>query len=578
MYTKLKQVQIIISLLKQFNIKHIVVSPGTRHVAFVHSVENDPFFKCYSVVDERSAGYFALGLSESKDVPVCITCTSATATSNYLPAIQEAFERKIPLVAITADRNRYGRFHMENQCINQVDMYGSFVKYSVDIPEVKTEQDYLYVNRRVNEALLALDHHVKGPVHINFLEPLSIKELSDFPLSDIPECRKIDRLEDITDWSSYIDVLKHKKKILVLCGGHFDKNGQLSKFLDAFFYSYNSVISYDHFSNITNSENYILSPFLAEILNSKDIRILKPEIIISFGFKIYSDLRNKFRNMNIEHWHIDPEGNVNDFIGSLKYIFSYTPETFFENVTNLLDCKNDKTYYNKWIKRMSEIRMLELPFTNMSVVKKTISMLPDGITIHLSVLNSIRLSNFFNLPENVVCFGNIGADGIDGAFSTFLGQANSENTLSLLIVGDLSYLYDLNAAMIKMNNNVRILVINNFSGSEFHYNMGTERIPTLNQHIAASHSNKIQETIELSDMTYLVASNEVELESQLLKLFSPNDNPILLEVLTSATSDAKVLRRFYKENRKETTKNKIKKNAEKIIGKNAVAFLRNLTN
>ena len=578
MYTNLKQIQIIISLLKQFSIKHIVVSPGTRHVALVHSIENDPFFKCYSVVDERSAAYFALGLSESMDVPVCITCTSATASSNYLPAIQEAFERQIQLIALTADRSRYTRFHMENQCINQVDMYGDYVKHSVDLPEVKNDMDYLYVNRSVNEALLALNHHTKGPIQINFLEPLSIKILSEFPLDEIPQCRKIDRLDNITDWHQYADILKNKKRILVLCGGYFDTKKQLTNLLNDFFESFNAVISYDHFSNLTNNEVFILAPFMAEVLNAKEINELQPDIVISYGFKIYSELRNKFNNKNIEHWHIDPEGKVNDFMNSLRKIFPYTPEVFFSNMVNLSNIKNNKLYYKKWIDRLSKITIPNLPFTNFYVVKRLISKLPENINIHLSVLNSIRLTNFFDLPQNVVCFGNIGADGIDGAFSAFLGQADSTDRLSLLIIGDLSYLYDLNASMIKMDNHVRILVINNFSGAEFHYNMGVERIPTLNKHIAAGHSTRIQETVHLSDMEYLVATNEVELENQMKKFLSPHNKPILFEVLTNAISDAEVLRKYYNDNRILTTKNKIRIKLENIVGEKVTSFLKRIIN
>lgn len=114
MYTHIKGVQILISLLKQFNISHVVLSPGTRNTALAGSIENDPFFHCYSIVDERSAGYFALGLSEALDEPVCVSCTAATATCNYLPAMKEAYERNIQLVALTADQNPYEMFHMED--------------------------------------------------------------------------------------------------------------------------------------------------------------------------------------------------------------------------------------------------------------------------------------------------------------------------------------------------------------------------------------------------------------------------------------------------------------------------------
>lgn len=105
MYTNLKSYQIIIALLKAYNIKHLVLSAGSRNVPFVHSVEEDSFFTCYSVVDERSAAYFALGLSQQLQEPVVISCTASTASSNYWPAIGEAFYQGVPLIILTSDRN-----------------------------------------------------------------------------------------------------------------------------------------------------------------------------------------------------------------------------------------------------------------------------------------------------------------------------------------------------------------------------------------------------------------------------------------------------------------------------------------
>ena len=153
MYSSVKNVQILISLLKQHNIKYFVNSPGSRNTPLVHSIENDPDFTCFSIVDERSAAFFALGLSEALDEPVCVTCTAATATCNYAPAMKEAYERNIQLIALTADRERYELFQMKEQLINQVNMYNEFVKYAIDVPEVKNLDDELYANRIINEAL-----------------------------------------------------------------------------------------------------------------------------------------------------------------------------------------------------------------------------------------------------------------------------------------------------------------------------------------------------------------------------------------------------------------------------------------
>ena len=167
MYTSLENYQIIISLLKQNNIRHLVLSAGTRNIPFVQSVENDPFFICYSVVDERSAAYMALGLSLRLNEPVVISCTSSTATCNYFPAIAEAFHQKAQLIVLTSDRNPALLGQREDQMINQVSMYGSFVKKSVNLPIVNTKEDFWFCERLVNEAIMATYIHGKGPVQIN---------------------------------------------------------------------------------------------------------------------------------------------------------------------------------------------------------------------------------------------------------------------------------------------------------------------------------------------------------------------------------------------------------------------------
>ena len=190
MYSNIPGIQILLSLLKQYNIKHIVISPGTRNTPLVHSVECDDFFKCYSIVDERSAGFFALGLSEKLQEPVCVTCTAATATCNYMPAIKEAYERKIKLVALTADQDTYSTFHMGDQNINQTNMYEGYVNYAIDVPKINNDKDYWYFNRCVNEAFLKLEEN--GPIQINFRMNYDLDELATFPLNKINTTRKIE--------------------------------------------------------------------------------------------------------------------------------------------------------------------------------------------------------------------------------------------------------------------------------------------------------------------------------------------------------------------------------------------------
>ena len=167
MYTELKTYQYIIALLKEYGIKHCVLSAGSRNVPFVHSIEEDPYFHCYSVVDERSAGYFALGIAQELNEPVVISCTSSTATCNYWPPVAEAFYQGVPLVVLTSDRDPEMLGQWEDQMIDQVGMYDRHVRKSVNLPIINNYDDEIYCQRLINEALLELNHHGTGPVHIN---------------------------------------------------------------------------------------------------------------------------------------------------------------------------------------------------------------------------------------------------------------------------------------------------------------------------------------------------------------------------------------------------------------------------
>lgn len=123
MYSSLKNVLILVTLLKKYNVKNIVISAGTRHTPLVYSLEHDDFFKTYSIVDERSASFFALGLIEELREPVAVCCTSGTAAANYVSAANEAFYQQLPLLLLTADRNHYYMFQQEEQMIPQEHLY-----------------------------------------------------------------------------------------------------------------------------------------------------------------------------------------------------------------------------------------------------------------------------------------------------------------------------------------------------------------------------------------------------------------------------------------------------------------------
>lgn len=551
MYTHIKSVQILISLLKQYNIRHLVISPGTRNTALAHSVETDNFFTCYSIVDERSAGYFALGISEALNVPVCVSCTAATATCNYLPAMKQAYERGVQLVALTADQDPYGMFHMEDQCIDQVDMFHGYVKCAVDIPMVRDDRDYWYCNRRINEALMALDTGRKGPVQINYHMSYGLDEISTFDVEDLPQTRKIQRHTESDDLIAIAAQLKEKKRILIVGGSDYDASGRLKQALAEFTERYDGVAICDNYANVYTSHPRVLNPrMLGDTITRGQVRNLKPDLVLSFGNVYYSTVKYflpQYAGM-VEHWQIAQDGVINDGYHCLTKVFCTRAEEFFEKMNSLSDRRSDGAYAELWQKRMEMVQEPDLGFTNFYAIKNLCHQLPQNAVLHTSVLDSIRLSNYVDMPSSVRCFANIGADGIDGALSSFLGQAAGESELAFLIIGDLSILYDMNALLQAIPSNVRIMVVNNYAGAEFHKNFGLKRIPTINQLVAAGHSVKIEKCCINGQFDYLSAKNQQELECALIDFCTPGERPILLEVFTDAATDAATLKKYWQIN------------------------------
>jgi 2-succinyl-5-enolpyruvyl-6-hydroxy-3-cyclohexene-1-carboxylate synthase len=564
MYTSLLNVQIILSLLKQHNIRYLVLSPGTRNTPLVHSVETDNFFKCFSIVDERSAAYFALGLSTSTGEPVCFCCTSSTAACNYLPAIKEAYENQISLIALTADRDFRLLYQMEDQMIDQANMYKGYIKCSVNLPVVKNNNDVWYCVRKVNEAILELNHHGVGPVQINF----QVDELGDFSVKDLPVYRKIVRIDDFQSkdiWKIYKERLSSKKRILVLCGESYGNSNELRALLEKFIDKYNAVISYDYFSNIT-SDKFLKTLMICESVDYYEYDNLTPDLVITIGGQVYYSIKNFLRDTSrhFEHWRIALDGEIVDGFKALTNVFECEPEMFLKNVTEDVSSNNNNQYYQLWKTRIDSVKYPELQFTNFSVIRDLTRLIPDNSLIHTSILNSTRITNFWKLEKNVRCFSNLGADGIDGALSTFFGQSDAENRLSFLIIGDLSFIYDLNSTLLQLKKHQRILVINNFAGGEFHTNFGTDYISTLNQHIAAGHHSKVSDWISMMNVKYLSAANQSELDENMKIFISESEQPIIFEVFTDANTDSKVLKAFYIMNRILTPKIFMKKCINKI--------------
>lgn len=550
MYTELKVYQIIIALLKKYGIKHCVLSAGSRNVPFVHSIEEDPDFHCYSVVDERSAGYFALGLAQELNEPVVISCTSSTATCNYWPPVAEAFYQGVPIVVLTSDRDPEMLGQWEDQMIDQVGMYDRHVRKSVNLPIIHDHDDEIYCQRLVNEALLELNHHGTGPVHINV--PMKAYNNS-FNIKKLPEVTKFERLcldSEKTLWNAKLETLKKAKRILVTCGQNSYVSPALKKSLSEFFLKYNSAVSIEYMSNVDLEEGLNLNVCMdARYVTNKKVKELLPDIVISFGGNIFSGVKEQLRKFagQFEHWLIQEDGRVVDLYKSITTIFECKPEHFFQYcVESAGSAKNDHVYYKALKQYVDSVVYPDFPYSHVYAIKEVVEKIPSNSVLHLSINDSIRITNFFKLNPNIKTYANIGTHGIDGCLSSFLGQAAVNDKPSFLVIGDLAFFYDMNALRLRhIGNNVHILLINNEGGSEFYFNhMWKNKASDL--HTTARHHTKAEGWVKSNNFIYLSAHDKESLSTSLQEFMRTDlDQPVFLEVFTEMKTDSDVIYDFF---------------------------------
>ena len=570
MYTEVKSYQLIISLLKQYGVKHCVLSAGSRNVPFVHSVEKDDYFKCYSVVDERSAGYFALGLAQELNEPVVISCTSSTATCNYWPAVAEAYYQGVPLIVLTSDRDPRMLGQLEDLMIDQVGMYDRHVKKSVNLPIINNKNDEIFCVRLLNEALLELNHNnSSGPIHINV--PTDTYNRT-FNVSTLPNTKKISRVEidNTILWQEKINKLKESKKILVICGQKNVVSEKLNEELNLFFQKFNCVFITDYMSNV-NIEKSIdsIACMDSNFINRDEFKKLLPDIVITYGGQIFSSIKSELKNNygKFEHWLIKEDGQIVDAFKSITTVFQCTPETFFEKINNSCDLKNDMQYYNDFKKYADKVIFPEIPYSQTYAIKNVVEQIKSNSILHLSINNSIRLTNFFKMNKNVKTYANIGTSGIDGCLSSFLGQAAaSPSKDAFLIIGDLAFFYDMNALKINsIPKKVHILLVNNHGGSEFYYNrVWLDDYSDL--HTSARHNVTAEGWVKSNCFKYITAHDKESFDKN-LNIFINSEEPILFEVFTEMKEDVKIMRDIMDYNRPKSLKSEVMRSAKEIVKK-----------
>lgn len=568
-YTNEKNTQILIYLLKRHGVKKVVASPGTTNMAFVASIQQDPFFEIYSSVDERSAAYIACGLSAETGEPVVLSCTGATASRNYLPGLTEAYYRKLPILSITSTQDESKIGHHFPQIIDRSTLPNDVVNYSVYLPLVKDEDDLWNCEIKVNKAILELSRRGGGPVHINLATGYS----TDYSVKVLPESRLIHR---INQGDIFPDL--PIGKIAIFIGSHKKMSEKLINSIDNFCSSNNAVVFCDHTSSYNGKYKVLYSLVAAQrFLDKSDSR---PDLIIHIG-----EISGDYPSLGIgteEVWRVNEDGEIRDTFRKLRYVFEMPEELFFEKYS--LNMNSDDSYLQFCKHQLNETRnkIPDLPFSNIWVASKISDLIPEESTIHFGILNSLRSWNFFELPKSVTSASNVGGFGIDGMISTLLGASlANKNKLYFGVVGDLAFFYDLNAIGNRhVGNNIRILLVNNGKGTEFkqfnhkaaQFGVDADEFIAAAGHFGNKSPELVKNYAQNLGFEYISASNKKEFEQVYERFVSPDltDKPILFEVFTHSEEESKALEIITSLEVSNNTK--VKAIAKSILGRKGIDF------
>lgn len=558
-YSNSNNIDLVVALLKSNNISDLVISPGGTNIPIVKMVQSDDFFHCYSVVDERSAAYVAIGIYLQKRKPVALICTSAQATRNYVPGLTEAFYKHVPILAITMEKHPRFKYQEYMQAPDQTSLPRDSVKRSYELPFISDINDYYYSLRTINEAMLELSHNGLGPVQ------LCIPWL-DFPLVDIEPLKRSMKRYLIEDVST--EDLSNKK-ILLLIGEHLPFTDEEKEAINSFCNRTNSVVYTNHLSNFENTYS-VEANFMLLTASSEEIKNIEPDILISIGgqtgdypfFLTFS--KNSLRGF--EHWRVSDDGCVVDTYDKLTRIYQGSVVRFFTSFSTI-DTSKDHSYFQLWKQYIAKRNLeLQLPFSQVSIAQYLHDKIPDNSVMQFSILNSLRIWNFFHISSSIECYSNVGAFGIDGGLSTLIGQSLATDKLCFIIVGDLAFFYDMNALSIRhVSNNVRILLVNNNGGIEFKLH-GEDKRET-NQFIAAAdYHGKARGWAESCGFKYLSATNMNELMRSTEVFVSESNQPIILEAFVSDCDESNAYLELVNENKHKPQKKAIKGFVKNMLG------------
>ncbi|MHC0038962.1 2-succinyl-5-enolpyruvyl-6-hydroxy-3-cyclohexene-1-carboxylic-acid synthase [Pseudoneobacillus sp. C159] len=476
--------------LVQSGVTNVVVSPGSRSTPMAMMMAEHPLLTVHIQIDERSAGFFALGMAKAIRKPVALLCTSGTAAANYYPAIIEASYSRIPLIVLTADRPHELREVGAPQAIDQIHLYGKHVKAFFEMPIPEKEKSVIrFARMTCARAVSTARCNPTGPVHLNFpfREPL-IPQLDSENLFESGERENRYVQSDIGSWSLATEHFERLEELfrqarngIIICGQMAEEG--FSKSITELAEKLGYPILADPLSQLRsgNHDTSLIIDCYDNFLRHEAARaFLKPDLILRFGAMPVSKSLSIFLKENHHAEHIvvdggsgwrDPSALATEMVYCDELVFSRTMEKLVQKVLENKQLSSWLTINRLAKEQMQSARdIVEMDEGKLFALLADI--LPDHATLFVGNSMPIRDldSFFFSNQKSIRVMANRGANGIDGITSTAMGAAKHSQPL-YLVVGDLTFYHDLNGLLSSklLDIDITIIVVNNNGGGIFSF-------------------------------------------------------------------------------------------------------------
>ncbi|MCB9169771.1 MAG: 2-succinyl-5-enolpyruvyl-6-hydroxy-3-cyclohexene-1-carboxylic-acid synthase [Flavobacteriales bacterium] len=535
-------------------VRHAVISPGSRNAPLIIAFAGHPDMHCLRVIDERSAGFFALGMAQQLHAPVALICTSGSAVLNYAPAVAEAFYQCVPLLVITADRPEEWIDQGEGQTIRQKDVLAPHLKHSVQLPRQATDdlarwRCGLMINAAIDATLLP----VPGPAQVNvpFDEPLYGRT------DDHPPARRVAQalteqfvLPEMARWA--ITQMSSQLKVMVLVGQGIWSDG-LKRQLQRLASLPQVAVLTEATSNLDDPAFITCIDRTIAGIGVKNADDLKPDLLITCGGAVVSKrIKGLLRKWRPEqHWHIDVARRHFDTYQSLTHDFAVSPEVFFAQVADQVQ-GNDSIHGEAWRMVASRTRdahdhlLKDVPFCDLQVFDLLNARIPPDSDVHLANSTPARYAQLFDRRPGIRWYGDRGTSGIDGCTSTALGAAFASGRTTTLITGDIAFCYDSNAFWNEhLSSKLKVIVIDNGGGNIFRFIEGPDKDPELLEWFEAPHARDIEKLVASYHLPYFFADDTTTMKAGLDALYAEHDRPAVLHIVTDALTSPKVLRDYF---------------------------------